>query len=202
MGACGSVVEPPEVGGNLIQLSAATIVFGVASGANLHSKPMSWRNAPYMWRQWPEYNEDGTGVFASLAEAVFFVGSTPAAASPDLSLTFFATPNVLWCGWRPFDGFAVRVAHHYSESRGEVDVVDVHRLRITSRMFAVQHDVQCMDEGVRWVGSLVTDARYAHHTDAQGRPTSPFASLGVHVRHPRSALHTQRGAAAFLAQYA
>ncbi|ESL11556.1 oxidoreductase [Trypanosoma rangeli SC58] len=202
VGAGGSVMELPEVGGNLIQPTAATIVFGVASGTNLHSKSMSWRNAPYLWRQWREYTEERTGVFASLAEGVAFVRSTPAAAAPDLSLTFFATPNVRWCGWRPFDGFAIRVTHHYPESRGEVAAVDARRLRITSRMFAARHDVQCMDEGVRWVGSLVADARYAYHTDAQERPASPFASLDVHVRHPRNALHTRRGTAAFLAQYA
>ncbi|EKF28432.1 oxidoreductase, putative [Trypanosoma cruzi marinkellei] len=202
VGAGGRVAELPDVGKNLIQPSSATIVFGVTHNANLRSKSVSWRNAPYLLRQWREYNEERAGAFASLAEGVAFVRSTPKAAWPDLSLTFYATPNVRWCGWRLFDGFAVRVAHHYPESRGEVAAVDDHNIRITSRMFFSRNDVQCMDEGIRWVGSLFNDARSAFHIDAQGRPTSPFASLGVHVRHPRNALHTQQGTAAFLAEHA
>ncbi|RNF24884.1 putative oxidoreductase [Trypanosoma conorhini] len=202
VGAGGRVLELPAVGSNLIAPAAATLVFRVAAGANLHSKSVSWRNAAYLWRQWREYNDARTGVFASLAEGVAFVRSTPAAAAPDLSLTFFATPNVRWCGWRPFDGFAVRVAHHYPASRGEVAAVDADRLRVTSGIFAAPHDARCMDEGVRWVGSLVTEARSAYHSDAQERPASPFAALGVQVQHPRYALHTQRGTAAFLAQHA
>ncbi|ORC91477.1 oxidoreductase [Trypanosoma theileri] len=216
VGAEGKVAELPNVGKNLIQSCCATIVFGIKQNTNLHSKSISGRNAKYLLRQWQEYGEERSGIFASFVEGGAFVRSTPTLQSPDLSLTFFPTPNVRWCGYIPFDGFAVRIAHHYPKSRGEVMDISAsekekekkgknknhNSLRITSGMLSNQHDVQCMDEGVRWVGSLCTAAMSMHHHDLHGIPTSPFASLGVYVRHPPRGLQTKLDTAAFLGEYA
>ncbi|KAH9598027.1 Glucose-methanol-choline oxidoreductase [Trypanosoma melophagium] len=217
VGSGGKVAELPGVGQNLIQSCSATIVFGIKQSPNLHSKSLSWGNVGYLLREWKEYGEERSGIFASLAEGGAFVRSTPTLKWPDLSLTFFPTPNLRWCGWIPFDGFAVRVTHHYPQSRGEVVDITASKeekekkegknkkddtLRITSGMLSTQHDVQCMDEGVRWVGSLCTAAMSMHHHDLHGIPTSPFSSLGVHVRHPPRGLQTRLDTAAFLGEYA
>ncbi|EAN79908.1 oxidoreductase, putative [Trypanosoma equiperdum] len=206
VGPQGTVADLQGVGQNLIQSCCATVVFRVTDGSNLRSKSLSWGNSGYLLSQWREYNEDRSGIFASLCEAGAFVRSTPELAHPDLSLTFYPTPNVRWCGWRPFTGFAVRVAHHYPEARGEltlsndgancVSTTNGENIRITSRMLSTRHDVQCMDEGLRWVGSLCGPGGDRYND------RSPFASLDVRLHHPADGLATQRSCAAFLARYA
>ncbi|KAH8616042.1 putative GMC oxidoreductase [Trypanosoma vivax] len=93
-----AVADVPGVGQNLIQSSSATVVFRIARGGNLRSKSLSWTNAPYLLQQWREYNEDRSGIFASLAEGGALVRSTLSTEHPDISLTFYATPNIRWCG--------------------------------------------------------------------------------------------------------
>nr|CCC95531.1 unnamed protein product [Trypanosoma congolense IL3000] len=206
IGPRGDVAELPGVGQNLIQSCSAVVVFRISRSSNLHSKSLSFSNGAYLRYQWREYTEERSGIFASFAEAGAFVRSTPSAARPDLSLTFYPTPNVRWCGWRPFDGFAVRVTHHYPEARGEVVLGDGGgsrssvgsdgEVQIASRMLSARHDVQCMDEGLRWVGSLCSRG------GARFQQPAPFAPLGTSLQHPATGLSTQRSTAAFLAQYA
>ncbi|CCD19660.1 oxidoreducate, putative [Trypanosoma vivax Y486] len=205
-GVClrGAVADVPGVGQNLIQSSSATVVFRIARGGNLRSKSLSWTNAPYLLQQWREYNEDRSGIFASLAEGGAFVRSTPSTEHPDISLTFYATPNVRWCGWRPFDGFSVRVSHHYPSSRGEVVVVGGggDNLCIKSRMFTSRHDVECMDECLRWIGSICYGNERRDIGDVVREGTSPFTSLGAVLHLPERGISTQHDLATFLAQHA
>ncbi|KAH8614654.1 putative GMC oxidoreductase [Trypanosoma vivax] len=205
-GVClrGAVADVPGVGQNLIQLSSATVVFRIARGGNLRSKSLSWTNAPYLLQQWRDYNEDRSGIFASLAEGEAFVHSTPSTEYPDISLTFYATPNVRWCGWRTFDGFSVRVSHHYPSSHGDVMVVgDGGDNRcIKSHLFMSRHDVEYMDEGWRWIGSICYGNKRRDIGDVVREGTSPFTSLGAVLHLPERGISTQHDLVTFLAQYA
>ncbi|XP_050340671.1 alcohol dehydrogenase [acceptor]-like [Bactrocera neohumeralis] len=97
VGKAGTVLDLPAVGQNLIQGCTADIVFRALTGMEgATSRSLSARNLPYLWQQWREYQEERTGVFATLAEAGAFVRSRPTAAVPDLSSS--STARRSWAG--------------------------------------------------------------------------------------------------------
>ncbi|CCW65647.1 unnamed protein product [Phytomonas sp. EM1] len=209
IGPQGAVLDLPDVGQNLIQGCTADLIFRIRGGRNVRSKSLSWNNLPYLWGQWKEYNEDRTGIFASFAEAVAYVRSqSTQQAAADLSIALFRTPQLGWQDWSrsyPREGFTLRVTHHYPQSRGEVSLnPTTGQIQIRSGMLREKHDVLCMDEGIQWVGLLVSkdsNLRSVYHTNNHDNHVSPFTALDVQLDHPSQDMNTQKKVAAFLARF-
>lgn len=208
----GEVLDQPAVGRNLIVGAVADLVFRAHTNLGLApSRSFSMRNLPYLAGQWREYQGDRTGLFASLAEAGAFVRSQPGAPHADLSLVFNRTAQLGWQGWRrtlrPMEGATVTVTNHYPTSRGLVSYQPAtgHTL-VRSGMLTEREDVLRMDEGVQWVGLLLSPESSLrsvyHHTNEKGEHVSPFWALGTALAHPSGGLGSQRETAAFLAEYA
>lgn len=211
VGSAGVVLDLPAVGQNLIQGCTADLVFCARNGmGEATSKSFSLRNLPYLRRQWHEYQEEHTGIFATLAEAGAFLRSHASNPRPDLSLVLYRTPQLGWHGWRrtlrPMDGLTVRVTHHYPASRGEVTWdAQTGRIRVRSGLLSEKADVVCMDEGVQWVGLLFSHEsalKSIYHRDDKDNHVGPFWRLRTQLVYPSEGLPTQRATAAFLAQYA
>lgn len=209
VGAEGSVVDLPAVGQNLITSTSVDLVFRIRNALEVTSKSVSWRNLPYLCRQWREYAEDRTGIFTSFVEGVAHVRSQPQRDHPDLSVRLFRTPQMglANCGqcW-PLDGFTMRVTHHYPASRGEIRHAAAERggaVQLRSGLLSTKEDVLAMDEGIQWVGLLTSrdgTLRSIYHVDEKDNHVSPFWSYNATLQIPRKGLATQEDTAAFLAE--
>ncbi|KAH8603847.1 putative GMC oxidoreductase [Trypanosoma vivax] len=69
-------------------------------------------------------------------------------------------------------------------------------------MFTSRHDVECMDECLRWIGSICYGNERRDIGDVVREGTSPFTSLGAVLHLPERGISTQHDLATFLAQHA
>ncbi|EPY19794.1 choline dehydrogenase [Strigomonas culicis] len=180
------------------------LVFRIQNSAGVCSKSLSLRNAGYLWRQWREYAEDHTGIFAALTEGLAFVQSRDTAGvAADLSVALYRTPHMGAAVRRPMDGLTLRLTHHYPRSRGEVRLDPASgAVRVRSGLLTSREDVVAMDEGVQWVGLLTSnELRSVYYQTPSDRFVSPFHSYSLLLAHPARGLQTQRDTAAFLARH-
>jgi choline dehydrogenase len=195
------------VGRNLIASPTIDFTFKLQEEfSNSLARPRSFHvsNLPFMYKQWKEYLDEGTGDFSSTHEALAFVRSENGITTPNLGIQFVAAP-LLEQGskWANFPGYTTRVALHRPKSRGRVSLAPNGSITVATGMLTEAEDVKALDEGLMWVGLLCSaDSKlqcgYYQLPTTELSFDAPFNGLKPMLVQPKEAVTTESAAEALL----
>lgn len=198
------VVHVDGVGDNLIAQPTLDLTFRLDNKFHgiTRSRTFQLTNLPYMYKQWKEYLDEGSGVFSSSHEASAFVRSEDGTPTANLGIQFIPAP-LLQRGekWANFPGYTTRLTLHRPQSRGSVKLDNMGRTVITSGMLREAADVKALDEGIMWVGLLcgpgsTLQSGYHQMPTTDLRFDAPFNGIFPILAQPTKTIGTPQAAEA------